>query len=314
MKRIIRIALAAVAVLAVSLALVGCSSAPSGFTPEKKKAAVSSPAIAQDGVLRVGVNSSNAPFSAQVSGGIVGLDVDVAAALADQMGLTLEIVDVGTDAEGALDQGTVDIIMNIASTDTAVTCWVSDPYINSSVALFATDKDAKMPKGDSKDVIEAQASSMSAWEVSNQFGDDALTTVSDLKTAFADLSEGKAQYAAADAVIGSYVAHSNNIDAHIVGIMETPTGYCVGVKSDNKDLQTAVSEALKALGENGTISVIEKKWLGTDIDMSKIEVSEGASSDSGEKADAPAEEITTEGGEVGSNAAVFESDGSTESE
>lgn len=321
MKRMVAVFASVVSVLALSLALCGCSS--STYSPEKKEATVTSPAIAQEGVLRVGVNSSNAPFSAQVSGGIVGLDVDVAAALADEMGLTLEIVDVGTDSEGALKEGTVDIIMSVDSTDTAATCWTSDPYIDSAVALFATDENATMPKkGDKNLTIEAQTSSMSAWEVSNQFGDEAMKGVSDLKTAFSDLSSGKTAYSAADAVIGSYVAHSNSIEAHIVGIMETPSGYCVGVGSDNENLQKAVAAALKSLSDKGIVSVIEKKWLGMALDMSKLAVSEGANdasayeesdSESDSEKDSSEEVMSEENagvGEVGSNAAIIEDDGS----
>ena len=66
-------------------------------------------------VLRVGVNTQNQPLAgvSTSSQNIVGLDVDIAAYLADSFGLKLELVDVGTDAQAALDGGTVDIVMGV---------------------------------------------------------------------------------------------------------------------------------------------------------------------------------------------------------
>mgnify|MGYP002508577097 CR=1 FL=1 len=42
-----------------------------------------------------------------------------------------------------------------------------------------------------------------------------------------------------------------------------PSGYCMAVASANTDLQTAAGDVLANLAGNGTISVIERKWLGT---------------------------------------------------
>lgn len=332
----------ATATVALAFALCGCSllETPESYTPTKKDPTVASPVIGQDGVLRVGVNSSNAPFSAQVSGSIVGIDIDVAAALADEMGLTLQIVDVGADPEGALAAGTVDIIMNVDTTDTTTTCWTSSPYLQTSVALFAADPHAPLPFSASGQAAEneaageedadeaaadegseeateaaattkvaAQASSMSAWEVTNQYGEEALQTVDDLKSAFNDLSAGKVSYVAADAIIGSYVAHSRSADASIIGIMEVASGYCVGCSTENADLQAAVTAALDSMNRSGIVRVIERKWLGSAIDIKSYAMTDAASAGEATAAagtdedEASGEEITTESnGEVGANA------------
>lgn len=316
MKRVVKAFVAATAALALMFAFCGCSATTGSYTPEKKEATVAAPAIGEDGVLRVGVNSSNAPFSAQVSGSIVGIDVDMAAALADEMGLSLEIVDVGNDPEGALEGGTVDVIMGVSSTDTSVSCWTSDPYVSSASAIFSADSEAKLPTGDEEELsIEAQTSSMSAWVASNQFGDEVLNSVDDLKGAFDDLSSGKASYVAADAIIGSYVANSNGIEAFMIGLMESPTKYSIGVASDNTDLQKAVSDALTALSESGMIDIIEKKWLGFDLELSDMPKTEGAEAEAADSAEAEAEDDTdSEDSTVGSNAVVLEDDGSTRSQ
>ena len=74
-------------------ALTGCQSEE--YTPKSKEQAVSAAALGKDGTLRVGVNASSAPLAGQTSSSsrIVGIDVDVAAYIADQMGL--EVIEEG---------------------------------------------------------------------------------------------------------------------------------------------------------------------------------------------------------------------------
>ena len=297
MKRVITLVICAAALFAMVFTLSACK-ASSSYTPEKKDPVVSTPTVGEDGKLRVGVNSSNAPFSAQVSGNIVGIDVDIAAALADEMGLTLEIVDVGSDVEGALKNGTVDIVMGIDKSDSSNTFWTSDPYLQSAVAIFASSESEALPSASSSDTkIEAQTSSLSAWEVGSQYGDSSLTSVDDLKTAFQDLANGKTKYVASDAVIGSYVCNSNGIDSSIIGLMASPSGYCVGLSSSNTDLQSAVKTALSTLESQGIIKVIEKKWLGKALDVSSVSLTENATkanSNSTESEETTSEEESTE--------------------
>ena len=287
----------------LAMVLAGCSSQQS-YTPPEKSATVSSPAIGKSGTLRVGVNAGSPPLAGSPSSSskIVGIDVDVAAALADQLGLKLEIVDVGTDPEAALKEGKVDVAMGIGS-EIEVSFWRSPAYLPKGVALFSTSANATVPTKASSPKIAAQVSSTSSWQVTNEFGQDALVSENDLKSAFAALADGSAQYVAADAVIGMYAAHSGDYDAQIVALMQQPGGYCVGVLEANTELQAAVKDALAALTDGGIVSVIEKKWLGTDIDASSLPLTTGASS-------AKTDESKTSGDESdgGENAPAAEGD------
>lgn len=287
----------------LAMVLAGCSSQQS-YTPPEKSATVSSPAIGKSGTLRVGVNAGSPPLAGSPSSSskIVGIDVDVAAALADQLGLKLEIVDVGTDPEAALKEGKVDVAMGIGS-EIEVSFWRSPAYLPKGVALFSTSANATVPTKASSPKIAAQVSSTSSWQVTNEFGQDALVSENDLKSAFAALADGSAQYVAADAVIGMYAAHSGGYDAQIVALMQQPGGYCVGMLEANTELQAAVKDALAALTDGGIVSVIEKKWLGTDIDASSLPLTTGASS-------AKTDESKTSGDESdgGENAPAAEGD------
>lgn len=281
MKRLKALASCCIAAACLTITLGGCSS-QQGYTPPEKTPALASPAIGKDGTLRVGVNAAAPPLAGQPNSStkIVGIDVDIAAALADSLGLKLEIIDVGTDPEAALEEERVDVVMGINQSDSDVTFWKSSPYLPTGVALFAASADASIPSDSSTPSIAAQVSSTSSWQVTNEFGDEALVSVEDLKSAFSSLDEGQVDYVAADAVRGAYVAHGEGYDAAIVALMQTPGGYCIGVLDTNDELKQAISDALTSLTGNGIVSVIEMKWLGAPLDLSSTPLTAGTEASS----------------------------------
>lgn len=281
MKRFkhLAISLAFAASIAALFALSGCAQQQS-YTPPQADPVINTPTISEDGVLKVGVDTSNAPLAGKSSssGNIVGVDVDVASALADELGLKVQFVDVANDAAGALEAGTVDIVMGVNKASADGSFWVSEQYIDSSVVLFATSSSATVPNASTTSSIAAQASSTSSWAVTNEFEHANLETQTDLKSCFDLLKQGGVDYVAADAVKGLYTASRNNVSVEIIASMQSVSGYGVGVLDSNSTLKQAVSTALSAIASNGVMDVIESKWFGTTLDLSNTVLTEGAKS------------------------------------
>lgn len=307
-KRCVKVAACCMVALCMAAALAGCTSDET-YTPESKSPTVSTPTIGQDGVLRVGVNTSNPPLAGQ-STKIVGIDVDLAAAVADELGLKIEIVDVGSNPASALENGTVDIAMGVDATNTDASMWKSDPYLPTGVALFASSEATAAPAEGSTPSIAAQVSSMSAWTVTNQFGAESLNAVADLKSAFDELAAGSVEYVAADAVIGTYAAFTSDTPASIVAMLQQPSGYCIGVLETNTELKQVVDEVINSLLSGGVVSVVEMKWLGTSLDLDGLPVimtaktadedAEGEDAEStDENGDGSEEADASEGGSAG---------------
>lgn len=268
--------------------LSGCSKTDNEI-PQLKSAVVSSPTIIEDGVLHVGVNTNNSPLAGSSSGRIIGVDVDIAAALADELGLKVEVVDVGSDGAAAIQSGEVDVVLGVESGSSESGCWLSTQYLQTGVVLFqnaGSDDDA--PQASSSVDVAAQVSSKSAWAVTNIFGDDALSAASDLASAFSSLSSGEVDYAASDAVIGYYAANRQGADVEVCALLESPTGYCAMVSESNTGLQAAIDDALSTIKGNGIIGVIESKWLGLEVDLSgisKVEADTSVSTNAGDADD-----------------------------
>lgn len=276
MKRASVLVATLVVALSMAVALVGCSSGT--YTPQTKDQAVSNSALKSSGTLRVGVNASNAPYAAESSGSIVGIDVDIAAAIADEMGLKLELVDVGSSVDSAFTKDNVDIVMGVSKSSSAY--WTSDSYMSSAVALFSLTQNATAPTSSGTFSVAAQSSSMSAWEVSDHYGESCLRNTTDLQSAFESLQTGSVNYVAADSTIGEYVVHSSTVQAYPVALLQDPSSYSVAATTTNTALQQAVSEALSSLKSGGIINVIQKKWLGDQADISSLKVIKSTKSDS----------------------------------
>lgn len=272
MKRRCLFALSLCAIaLCASAALVSCSSGEA-YAPEGKDPVIAVPTIGKEGVLRVGVNAENPPLAgtSEATERIVGIDVDMAASLADELGLSLEIIDVGTNPASALEQGTVDIVMGIDASNTDAAVWKSDEYLPTATALFSLSSSA--PAQGQTPKIAAAISSESSWAVTNAYGSSALVSANTLTGVFDMLVAGEVPYAAADAVNGLYAVHANDVGAQIVALFEKPSGYCIGVLEQNTALKQAVSDALDAVTSGGIASVVQAKWLGESINLNGYSV------------------------------------------
>ena len=272
MKRIL-VTVCAALLVAAALVMVGCTTQKETYTPPAKAAAVSDDALVQPGVLTIGVDTSQgkAPLAGLAGSRVVGLDVDLATWLCDEMGLKVDIVDVAGDVESALTTGRVDIVLGLPADTASAGIWKSNIYIPTGVALFATDPAAAVPADDSEPKIAAEAAKVSAWAVANEFGADALISGTDMGEVFEMLGNGSVDYAAADALIGMYAAHTVHVDAYVVALMQEPTGYCVGVAAGNEELQQAIASAMLKLSNNGIFDkMVVTKWLGKSFTLDGV--------------------------------------------
>lgn len=278
MKRFVSIA-ASIALAMSLLLLSGCSLStlkPEGTGPAPELTPKTS-ATAKAGVLKVGIDSSSAPFAGNDSSGkLVGIDVDIAAAIAEQLGCSVEFVNVASDeADTALAAGTVDIVMNVGSKDFAPTSVTTvGPYLTDGPAFFATKatasssasatgKVAKIPDGST---IAAQKDSVSEYQVQSAYPALTLTSTSTLSEAFNSLEQGKVTYAAADAIVGAYIATGHD-DIAFVSAIATTSGIYVGVPQKNTQLAADVDGAVKAIQQNGVLNLCLAKWIGTPLTL-----------------------------------------------
>ena len=275
MKR--RVAAAAIAALVACLAFALCAcTEPYDPNASMKEPSVDESALKDPGVLHVGVNADSYPLAGQADQRWYGLEVDIAAAVGQELGLKVEFVDVGDDTVGALAGDEVDMVMGVEADASKGQCWRSAGYAPSCIALFSMKEKAKLPTREKGQVVAVQTSSLAEWLVSRQLGEGSVQSEDDVKAAFQQLADGAVKYAAADAVVGAYVVNKMGIDAYIIGVMQVPDTYCIGIAEDNHKLQKAVKKAMSSIKGNGVFDIILEKWTGGPVDVSNARQTDGA--------------------------------------
>ncbi len=248
--------------LAAAVALVaGCSG---GIGAAKLTPRLSPPVIARPGVLRAAIDLSYPPFGGSVKGQHVGLDVDVAAAIADQLGLSLEIVD-ATPADGAdlARNGKVDIVLGGLTVDQAVSLQLAyaGTYVTDSSAVFGSDV-ASLTLGDlSARRIAVQNGSASYWSLLDQYGDGPLVVTPTLLEAMQDVAAHKADIVAGDALVAAYIGRQVP-GLKYGGQLAAAYPIGVGVAADKAKLETEVRSVLDKLSSQGVLETLRRKWAG----------------------------------------------------
>lgn len=265
--------MAAVLVLAVVVSVGGCKKEPEEPALEPK---VAPPVIATEGVLKAGVDLEYPPFAGVDGGDEAGIDVDVAAAIAEQLGLRLELVDVKPDEiAAALNDGEVDIMLGATPITDAVLADVSSAgsYLIDGPGIFAklaegSEVTTVTPDQLAGKRVGAQQGSPSFWQLEFDFGEGFASAYPTLKEAFEALDAGELDYVVCDAAVGAYISRDYDGIA-FVGQFADATPLGIAVKKDATELETQVRSILDALAADGTLDTIRSKWLG---DLPQLQV------------------------------------------
>ena len=229
---------------------------------------VTTPAIRTEGMLTVGVDSTRAPYAGYIKGNLVGIDVDIAAALAEQLGLQLKLVDIaGQDATELLESSAVDVVMDVEEDGVQLLQGtIIGPYLISGPALFTKVEGTTVPTIDlttlSGSSIVAQDRSRSLGKVEDLIGSGTVTPVANLTEALETVNRGTATYAAADSIAGSYLAVQYTGLSCVRLLPDSSIGVYLGLEKTNTPLAEAVTTALRDIRDNGVLSVVISKWLG----------------------------------------------------
>ena len=272
--------LAVIVLMTAALVVTGCTkkSEQTATTPKVKP-----PVIAKAGILRAAVDLSYPPFGGRDGGVSVGLDIDVAAALADRLGLTLEIVDVkAANIPAALESGKADIALGaLAVTDAALSSVSSaGTYLIDGPAIFSSDSSASAETSDTTVTASAtetsgtvdvtrlvglkvgvQKNSVGYWRLADDYGEDFVTSYATLREAFRALSSGEVDVVVGDAAVGMYLSRDFTRVTY-AGQYGAGAPLSVSVAADATKLADTIRASLDALASDGVLDTIHVKWTG----------------------------------------------------
>ncbi len=259
----------AVPVAAAALLLTGCSSTADDdaeTTPAAEETSDQAPEVVllNEGVLTVCTNPPYEPFEFEENDEIVGLDMDIVAEVASDLGAELEIKITpfdGIQSGQDLDSGNCDVVASgITITD------VREDKMDFSDPYFDADQGLLVPAGSDLASLE----DLEGVTVGVQTATTGLTFAEENGLAVVEFEDLGLQIEAlragtVDAVINDIAVLGPFASADFDVATTFPTGeqYGLGVKTGNSGLLAAVNATLARIASDGTYDAIYEKYIGT---------------------------------------------------
>ena len=277
MKKISRRSfLAAAAVSAAALALTACggsastaSSAAASSVAASSEAASTSASAAElttveAGKLTMATNATFPPYEMTTdSGDIAGIDIDTAKAIAEKLGLELQVDDMEFDAALlSVQQGKADMVMaGVTVTDERKAVMdFSDSYATGIQSIIVPEgSDIASPDDLAGKKIGTQRGTTGYIYCSDDFGDDAVVAYDDGLTAVQALNNGQVDAVVIDnAPAKEFVAANPGLV--ILDTSYAEEDYAIGLAKGSA-LEDAVNATLEELKADGTLQSIVDKYI-----------------------------------------------------
>lgn len=217
-----------------------------------------------DGVLTMATNAAFPPYEYYDGSEIVGIDVEIAQAIADKLGLTLKVEDMEFDSIiTAVQTGKADIGLAgmTVTEDRLKSINFSDSYATGiQVVIVNEDSDIASLDDLAGKKIGVQLATTGDIYASDEFGEENVEKYNKGADAVMSLLSGKI-----DAVIidnepaKAFVAANEGI--RIIETEYAVEDYAACISKENDALMEAVNTALAELTEDGTIQAILDKYI-----------------------------------------------------
>ena len=275
MKKITRRSfLAAAGLTAAALALTACggsssSTASSTASSAASSEAASSSAVAElttveAGKLTMATNATFPPYEMTTdTGAFEGIDVDTAQAIAEKLGLELQIDDMEFDAALlSVQQGKADIVMaGVTVTDERKAVMdFSDSYATGIQSIIVPEgSDIATPDDLAGKKIGTQRGTTGYIYCSDDFGDENVVAYDSGLTAVQALNNGQVDAVVIDnAPAQEYVAANPGLV--VLDTSYAEEDYAIGMAKGSA-LEDAINAALEELKADGTLQSIVDKYI-----------------------------------------------------
>lgn len=272
LKKVIALTLAGA--LSVSL-LAGCGNDTKQTSTTEDNSLTK---VQEQGYFTLGLDADFAPMGfTQDDGEIVGFDIDLAKAVAEKMGVSVEVKPIDWDSKAMeLSTGKIDVIWNgFSITDERrQEVLFSNPYLSTKQSVIVkagSDITTKADLAGKKIALQDGSTSEDALKADTatyeSIGDENISRFKENSQVLMEVSAGRADAAVIDEVfVRYYLQKENLLDQYTVleeGFDEEDYG--VGGRLGDYALMEAISKALDECKAEGKTSEISEKWFGEDL-------------------------------------------------
>ncbi|WP_420643079.1 ABC transporter substrate-binding protein [Candidatus Leptofilum sp.] len=220
------------------------------------------------GVLRVGLDPTYPPFEVDDGRGVYGLDVDLAKAIASDLGLDVQFVYFGYDGlYDALATEQVDVLISalVIIPERTRDFAYSEPYFNAGEILIVPADNTTIETmedlgGQTVAVELGSLGHVEATEWAKRVEGLEIITFSTADEAITAVQQNNAHAALTDAISGRLFLREND------GLKRLPESvtvepFALVVRSEDEQLLTTLNKSLINLEQTGQLSQIMSEWL-----------------------------------------------------
>lgn len=219
----------------------------------------------EPGKLIMSTNAAFPPYEMTTdSGEFEGIDIETAQALADKLGLELQIDDMDFDAALlAVQQGKSDMVMaGVTVTDERQNVMdFTDSYATGIQSIIVKeDSDIASVDDLAGKKIGTQRGTTGYLYCSDDFGDENVVAYDDGLTAVQMLNNGQVDCVVIDnAPAKEFIAANPGLKLLDTAYVEE--SYAIGIGKGNTELKDAINTALEELKADGTLQAIVDKYI-----------------------------------------------------
>ncbi len=229
----------------------------------------------QDDVFQVANSGAYPPFSyVDTAGNLVGFDVDIAEALADRMGVEVNIqTSPWNGIVAALAGGRFDAcICSMSVTEEREKAVdFTDPYYRSGLSIWVreeTDDISSIDDFEGKRVGSTLGETGNQWATENAEGRWRNQTFQGLPDMLNGLTTGRVDAMIADDIPVYVAIGDGDIAIKQVDVGELPSWpAAIAIQKNKPQLKEALNTALTEIREDGTYQAIVDKWIGEGVEF-----------------------------------------------
>ncbi len=263
-------------VLALLLSLVFLFAACGGTTPAASPAASADTGVKtlKDGVLMIGVDDNYPPMEFRdEKNELVGFDVDLAKAIGEEMGLTVEFQPIAWEGIfEALKTDRYDVIMSAVSLtpERLENFSFTKPYLANGQVIVAKPGDTTIKGPENlagfKVGVQTNTTADTACVKYNaEKGIDfTLTRYDDIIQTFEAMNTGRIDYIVVDYAVAIDYQTKHPDKYYITGAQLTNEPIAVCLKKENTALRDEIQKAIDAVRADGKLAEFSKKWFLED--------------------------------------------------
>lgn len=220
--------------------------------------------------IRIGVEGTYKPYAFHDdSGALVGFEKEIADAIATGLGAEPEYIETEWDSLIAgLDVDKYDLVVNnVGITPEREKKYLfSQPYAR-SIGRVAVPKDSDIQTLDQLQGRSAAQSATSNWAAQMESLGATILPVQGFAEAIELVTQGRADATANDLVsFQTYLQEKPDAAFRLLdGELPDDTQVGIIMRKDQQPLDDAVNEILTRMKQDGTLSAIYQRWVGTDL-------------------------------------------------